>query len=115
VFIENYITCVSTELDAMIQVYNKHIIPRCIDQLNKNQQKGPTSLAKHFRQFETAFDELMQAKEQLDLWQENKVIDMKRAQEVREYIWEAGVRVDKVSRFLPRDQGWPEWDEFLFM
>lgn len=29
------------------------------------------------------------------------------AQEVRDYIWEAGTKVDKVSRFLPRDQGWP--------
>ena len=35
------------------------------------------------------------------------------AQEIRDYLWEAGVRVDRVSRFLPRDQGWPEWDEFL--
>lgn len=28
--VDGYITTVATELDAMIQVYNKHIIPRCI-------------------------------------------------------------------------------------
>ena len=33
--IDSYVTCVATELDAMIQIYNKHIIPRCIDQQNK--------------------------------------------------------------------------------
>lgn len=99
----------------MLQIYNKHIIPRCIDQLNKNQQKGPASLVRHFKQFEQVFDELLQAKEVMDSWQQKGVNEIRMAQEVRDYLWEAGVRVDKVSRFLPRDQGWPEWDEFLLM
>ncbi len=32
------------------------------------------------------------------------------AQEIRNYLWEAGNKVDIVSRFLPRDVNWPEWD-----
>lgn len=51
----------------------------------------------------------------MDSWQQKGVNEIRMAQEVRDYLWEAGVRVDKVSRFLPRDQGWPEWDEFLLM
>ncbi len=53
--IDSYVTCVATELDAMIQVYNKHIIPRCIDHSNKN-QSNLERLKKHFSAFETAFD-----------------------------------------------------------
>ena len=110
--VENYITCVATELDAIIQVYNKHIIPRAIDQLNKNNSSLPRVKA-HFQNFETAFDQLLEAKDRLDQWQAQGVKTIELAQEVRDYLWEAGVRADKVSRFLPRDQGWPEWDEFL--
>jgi hypothetical protein len=110
--VDNYVTCVATELDAMIQIYNKHIIPRCIDHSNKNN----SSLARvkaHFQNFEAAFDQLLEAKERLDQWQAHGVKSIELAQEIRDYLWEAGVRVDRVSRFLPRDQGWPEWDEFL--
>ena len=112
--IDSYVTCVATELDAMIQIYNKHIIPRCIDQQSKNHASSER-LKRHFSAFETAFDQLLEAKEQLDAWQTTGVDNVKLAQQVRDYLWEAGVRVDKVSRFLPRDQGWPEWDEFLLL
>ncbi len=112
--IDNYITCVATELDAMIQIYNKHIIPRCIDHSNKNNSSIPR-VKSLFQNFEQAFDHVLEAKEKLDQWQAQGVKSIELAQEVRDYLWEAGVRVDKVSRFLPRDQGWPEWDEFLFL
>lgn len=85
--IENYTTCVATELDAMIQIYNKHMIPRCIDHLNKNQQKGPASLTRHFQQFATVFDDLLQAKEKMDVWKEIGVKDVQLAQKVRDYLW----------------------------
>lgn len=59
--IDSYITCVSTELDAMIQVYNKHIIPRCITQnsLNSQNQNGLLRLKHLFKDFENAFDQLL--------------------------------------------------------
>lgn len=56
--IDSYVTCVSTELDAMIQTYNKHIIPRCIDQNNKN-QNATGRLKTHFQAFEEAFEQLL--------------------------------------------------------
>ena len=60
--IESYITCVSTELDAMIQVYDKHIIPRCIEHLNKNTDSKMETLKRYFNNFESAFDKLLEAK-----------------------------------------------------
>lgn len=112
--VENYVTVVATELDAIIQVYNKHIIPRCIDHSNKN-NSNLQRVKNHFQAFETAFDHLLEAKEKLDGWQSKGVNNIQVAQEVRDYLWEAGVRADKVSRFLPRDDKWPEWDEFLLL
>jgi len=112
--VDSYITCVATELDTMIQVYNKHIVPRCIA-FNGQNQNGPERLKKLFQAFDTAFDGLLESKEILDAWQSRGVKSIEVAQEVREYLWKAGVRVDTVSRFLPRDQGWPEWDEFLLV
>lgn len=66
--IDGYINCVATELDAIIQVYNKHIIPRCIDQSNKNNATSER-LKSHYQAFDKAFDELLEAKERLDSWQ----------------------------------------------
>ncbi len=60
--IDSYITCVATELNTMIQVYDKKIIPRCIELLNKNEQKGLQRLNKYFNSFEKAFDQLLEAK-----------------------------------------------------
>lgn len=60
--IDSYITCVATELNTMIQVYDKNIIPRCIELLNKNEQKGLQRLNKYFNSFEKAFDQLLEAK-----------------------------------------------------
>ena len=112
--IDNYITCVATELDAMIQIYNKHIVPRCIEHGNKN-NSSLSRVKSLFQNFEQAFDQVLEAKERLDQWQAQGVKSIELAQEIRDYLWEAGVRVDRVSRFLPRDQGWPEWDEFLLL
>jgi len=112
--IDSYVTCVATELDAIIQIYNKHIIPRCVEQNNRN-SNASERVKKHFAAFDAAFDSLLEAKERLDAWQTQGVSTIELAQEVRDYLWEAGVRVDRVSRFLSRDQGWPEWDEFLLL
>lgn len=112
--VDGYITTVATELDAMIQVYNKHIIPRCIQHSNLNHSTSER-LRNRFQAFETAFDQVLEAKERLDAWQTQGVKSIDLAQEVRDFLWEAGVRVDKVSRFLPRDENWPEWDEFLLL
>lgn len=99
----------------MIQVYDKHMIPRCIEHMNKNTSKKLESLQRYFNGFEVAFDELLKTKEEMNLMQENGVKSVNDAQRVRDYLWEAGRKVDRVSRFLPRDQGWPEWDEFLLL
>ena len=104
--VDNYVTCVSTELDTLIQIYNKHIIPRCIDHSNKNHSSLPR-VKSRFEAFDAAFDQLLETKEKLDAWQAAGVKTVALAQEIREYLWEAGVRVDKVSRFLPRDENWP--------
>jgi len=77
--IDSYIICVSTELDALIQVYNKHIIPRCIAHNTQN-HNGPARLQKHFQAFETAFDQLLEAKEILDGWQNAGVKTIELAQ-----------------------------------
>ena len=114
VMVDNYVTTVATELDAMVQIYNKHIIPRCIDHSNKN-HSNLQRVKNHFQAFETAFDQVLEAKEKLDAWQSQGVGNIQLAQEIRDYLWEAGVRVDRVSRFLPRDERWPEWDEFLLL
>ena len=86
VMIESYVTCVSTELDAMIQIYNKHIIPRCIEHSNKN-QSSLERVRKLFSQFEAAFDKVLEAKEKLDAWQMQGVNNVALAQEVRDYLW----------------------------
>ena len=84
--IDSYVTCVSTELDAMIQIYNKHIIPRCIEHSNKN-QSSLERVRKLFSQFEAAFDKVLEAKEKLDAWQMQGVNNISLAQEVRDYLW----------------------------
>jgi len=66
--IDAYVTCVATELDAMIQIYNKHIIPRAIDHHSKNHSTSGR-LKTHFSAFETTFDQLLESKERLDKWQ----------------------------------------------
>ena len=76
---DSYVTCVATELDAMIQIYNKHIIPRCIEHSNKNQSTSER-VRKLFQQFEAAFDQLLEAKERLDGWQTQGVNNIALAQ-----------------------------------
>lgn len=60
--IGSYITTVTTELAALVQVYNKHIIPRCLQHANMTQTKYHSEhvnkLASHFNH---AFDELLVA------------------------------------------------------
>lgn len=64
--IDNYVMCVETELMSMIQVYNKHVVPRCIE-FSKNNNIAQSEVQKKlFSNFNTAFDELLNAKEKLE-------------------------------------------------
>lgn len=117
VMIDSYITTVVTELAAMDQVYNKHIIPRCLEHAKlTNTHYTSEKLNKFNGEFNHAFDHLLEAHDKLVAYRKlGNGISIAQAQEIRDYLFHAGVYVDKVSRFLPRDPNWPEWDEFLLI
>lgn len=94
----------------MIQTYNKAIVPRCIE-FSKNQAVLTSERQKKlFSSFTEAFDNVLATKEKLDNYDEKGVTEIGVAQEVRTYLWKAGVVADKVVRFLSRDGNWPEFD-----
>jgi hypothetical protein len=113
--IDNYVMCVECELRAMIQVYNKHVVPRCIEFAKNNSVSDSAQYKKLFKGFDEAFNAVLEVKEKIDNLEAAKVEDIETAQTVRDYLYHAGVAADKVIRYLPRDSNWPEWDEFLLV
>lgn len=108
----NYMNTVEAEKNCLLHMLSVQIVPRCYEYLRLVEPNTSSQrINKRSERFIKAFEDMLEKEEALISWRSEKTIE--NGFKLRHLIGEACETTNKVLELLPRDKGFPEFEDFM--